>query len=112
MPQKRYYSNQRRKEMENAIRILTLATEELQRLLPMQADAVVEFELAKHGVRERYNEEKANGLKITEEAIRTKSVMETADEFKKVTELAAKVDIEKASIELAKYMIRAREIKE
>ena len=81
---------------------LQTQAERLQSLLEAYPAAVAEYELSKHRKRVELNQAKQDGLiKMTEEAIRSESVMASAAQFTKLEQL--KADIEAAKMWIAVY---------
>ncbi len=69
------------------------------------SDAKSEHEIAKHKIRQAFNEKKLEGLKMTEEAIRTESVVGSEATLRQTELLAAELANLEMEIELVQYKL-------
>lgn len=81
-------------------------TEKLGSLIRMYPRAVKDYEFVKHKTRQALNQAKREGsIKITEEAIRSESVIASINEFETLENLKAEIEEAKLNLETMKAVL-------
>lgn len=86
------------------------ATDKACDLATKLAAATLDFEIQKHKIRNELYDAKQSGTKITEEAIRTESIVQCEHLYRSVETIKAALDVEKMKIECYKYTIEAMKL--